>query len=445
VSVPDAASLDTGDTFSVEAWVRRGSYGTPNYQAIVSKGANAWMLAFYSSDRLVLRQASVGDVVYSTVSIRDTNWHHVAATKSGSSVKLYIDGVDRTGTVSNKTMQSNSIALSIGQSNGGSYFNGTVDEVAVYNGALAAATVKGHYDRGAVAPSPVPDPTPTADPVIAAAGDIACDPADPGYNGGRGTADRCQQKATSDLLVGTGLSGILTLGDEQYDDATLSKYQTVFDVTWGRANKLSRPSIGNHEYLTPGAKGYFDYHNGIGNDSGPAGDRDKGYYSFNLGSWHMIALNTNCTKVSCAAGSAQETWLRDDLARNPAKCTLAFFHHPRWSSGLAGNNSNVGPLVTALYNANADVMLAGHDHTYERFAPLNPSGAADSTRGMRSFVVGTGGKSLVDFSSIKSGSQARNNTTFGVLRMTLKSASYDWKFQPIAGKTFTDSGSTSCH
>jgi Concanavalin A-like lectin/glucanases superfamily/Calcineurin-like phosphoesterase len=445
VSVPDSTSLDMGDNFSVEAWVKRNSISTPNYQAIVSKGANAWMLAFYSSNRLVLRQASVGDLVYSTRGITDTGWHHVAATKTGASVHLYIDGADVTGGVSNKTMQSNDIALSIGQSNGGSYLNGTVDEVAVYNAALSGSTIAAHYNKGAVAPSPVPSPAPGPDPVIAAAGDIACDPADPGYNGGNGTKDRCQQRATSNLLLNTGLSGILTLGDEQYDDATLSKYQTVYDGTWGRANKLSHPAIGNHEYLTPKAAGYFDYHNGVGVQTGVAGARDKGYYSFNLGAWHVVELNSNCSQVSCSTGGAQDQWLKSDLAANPTKCTLAFFHHPRFSSGLAGNNSNMGVLYTDLYNANADVVLAGHDHLYERFGPQNPSAVADSARGIREFVVGTGGKSLVDFDQIKANSQVRNNTTFGVLRLTLHSSSYDWSFAPIAGQSFTDSGSTACH
>jgi acid phosphatase type 7 len=444
VSVPHTASLDVGDSFTVEAWVRRGSVSTPNYQAIVSQGANAWMLAWYSSNRLVLRQASVGDVVHSNRTITDTSWHHVAATKSGSSVKLYIDGADVTGTVSNKTMQNNAIALSIGQSNGGSYLNGTIDDVALYRGALPAATIQSHRDKGAVAPAPVPDPTPTGDPVIAAAGDIACDPADPGYNGGLGTATLCQQKATSDLLLNSGLSGFLTLGDEQEEDGTLAKYQAVFHPTWGRAKKLAS-SVGNHEYLTPGAKGYFDYHNGIGNYTGPAGDRDKGYYSFNLGSWHIIALNANCAQVSCAAGSPQDVWLREDLARNPTKCTMAIMHQPRWSSGPAGNTGTLHPLVTALYNAKAEVMLGGHNHNYERFARQRPNGSSDSTRGIRQFVVGTGGQSLVGWGTIKSNSQVRNSTTYGVLRMTLKASSYDWKFQPIAGKSFTDSGSTSCH
>jgi hypothetical protein len=238
---------------------------------------------------------------------------------------------------------------------------------------------------------------------------------------------------------------VLTLGDEQYDGATLSKFSQVYATTWGRANALNHPAIGNHEYLTPAAAGYFDYFNGVGNASGPAGDRGKGYYSFNLGTWHVIELNSNCSQVGCTSGTPQETWLRSDLSRNPTKCTLAFWHHPRFSSGLAGNNSNMGSLYTDLYNANADVVLTGHDHLYERFGPQTNGAVADPTRGLREFVVGTGGKSLVDWSSIKANSEVRNNSTFGVLRLTLHPSSYDWKFAGIPGSSFTDSGSTNCH
>jgi concanavalin A-like lectin/glucanase superfamily protein/calcineurin-like phosphoesterase family protein len=445
VNVPHASSLDVGDSFTVEAWVRRNSFGAPDYQAIASQGANAWLLAFNASNRLVLRQAKVGDLVSSTASVTDTGWHYVAVTKSGSSVRLYIDGTDRTGTVTNRTMANNALPLSLGQSSGTSFFNGTLDEVALYRAALPASTIQAHRDKGAVTPSPTPSPTPGPDPVIAAAGDIACDPGDSGYNGGNGTSGRCQQRATSNLIVNTGLTGIVTLGDEQYDEASLTKFQQVYAGTWGRANSLNHPGIGNHEYLTPAAAGYFDYFNGVGNQNGVAGPRDKGYYSFNLGTWHIVELNSNCSKVACSSGSSQDQWLRADLAANPTKCTLAFWHHPRWSSGLAGSNSNMGTLVTDLYRAGAEVILTGHDHLYERYAPQSPSAAAEPATGLREFIVGTGGKSLVDWSSIKPNSQVRNNTTFGVLRMTLHPSSYDWKFVPIAGQSFTDSGSTSCH
>jgi hypothetical protein len=447
VSVPHSASLDVGDTFTVEAWVKRNSFGAPDYQAVASQGANAWLLAFNAANRLVLRQAKVGDLVSSTTTVTDTSWHHVAVTKSGSTVHLYIDGSDVTGSVTQRTMANNTLPLSIGQSSGTSYWNGTLDEVALYNAALSSSQVKAHHDAGAVTPSPTPAPTPppSTDPVIAAAGDIACDPSDSGYNGGNGIAGRCQQKATSNLLLGTGLTGTLTLGDEQYDDATLGKFQQVYAGTWGRANQLNRPAAGNHEYLTSGAQGYFDYFNGVGQLTGPAGDRGKGYYSFNVGTWHIVAINSNCPQVGCYSGSAQETWLRSDLASNPTKCTLAFWHHPRFSSGLADSNSNMSTIFQDLYNSNADVVLTGHDHLYERFGPQTPAAVADSARGIREFVVGTGGKSLVDWGSIKANSQVRNNSTFGVLRLTLHASSYDWKFAPVAGQSFSDSGSTACH
>jgi hypothetical protein len=445
VSVPHSASLDVGDTFSVEAWVKRGSFGAPAYQAVASQGANAWLLAFNDQNRLVLRQAKIGDLVSSTRTVTDTGWHYVAVTKSGPSVHLYIDGADVTGSVTNRTMANNTLPLSISQSSGTSFWNGTLDEVALYSGVLSAATVQSHYNTGSVTPTPTPTPAPGPDPVIGAAGDIACDPTDPGYNGGNGTADRCQERATSNLVVGTGLSGVLTLGDEQYDDATLGKFQQVYSPTWGRANQLAHPGIGNHEYLTPGGQGYFDYFNGAGNQTGPAGDRAKGYYSFNLGTWHLIAINSNCSVVSCASGSAQDAWLRADLASHPNACTLAFWHHPRFSSGLAGSNSNMGTIFQDLYNAGADVVLTGHDHLYERFGPQTPAAVADPARGIREFIVGTGGKSLVGWSSVKANSEVRSNTSFGVLRLTLHPKSYDWKFAPIAGQSFSDSGSTACH
>ena len=164
VTIPHSPSLDVGDSFTVEAWVKRNGFGAPDYQAIASQGANAWLLAFNASNRLVLRQAKVGDLVQSTVSVTDTGWHHVAATKSGSSVHLYIDGVDRTGSVTNRTMANNTIPLSIGQSSSTSYWNGTLDEVALYNTALSASTIQTHRDKGAVTPSPTPTPTPTNDP-----------------------------------------------------------------------------------------------------------------------------------------------------------------------------------------------------------------------------------------------------------------------------------------
>ncbi len=303
--------------------------------------------------------------------------------------------------------------------------------------------------NGTTAPAPTPTPTPThtptGDPVIAAAGDIACDPASSSYNGGSGTSTSCRQKATSNLLTTGNLAKVLTLGDNQYEGGALSAFRQSYDPSWGRVKSITAPAVGNHEYRASGASGYFDYFNGVGVSSGRAGSRGKGYYSYDIGSWHVIALNSNCSFVSCAAGSAQEQWLKADLAANPRACTLAYWHHPRFSSGSHGNDTAVAPLWNALYAAGADVVLNSHDHSYERFAPQSPSGAADPVRGIREFVVGTGGKGHYGFSSTKANSEKRMTGTFGVLEVTLHPNSYDWKFRPEAGKTATDSGTTGCH
>ena len=281
-----------------------------------------------------------------------------------------------------------------------------------------------------------------ADPVIAAAGDIACDPTDPGYNGGSGTSDRCRQRATSDLLVGAGLSAVLPLGDIQYDSPTASNLQKVYNPTWGRVKSISRPILGNHD--GSGAS-YFDYFNGPGAANGPAGPRGRGYYSYDVGGWHIIALNSNCTRVSCGAGSIQEQWLRADLAAHPAACTLAYWHHPRYSSGHDGSHTTLSAFWSDLNQAGAEIVLSGHSHDYERFAPKDAAGKV-SPAGVRQFVVGTGGAFFTGLGTSRvAGSEVSQNDTFGVLKLTLHAASYDWRFMPIAGSSWTDSGSAQCH
>jgi chitodextrinase len=293
--------------------------------------------------------------------------------------------------------------------------------------------------------SPPPPPPPPGDPVIAAAGDIACAPTDPDYNGGAGTASRCHQKAVSDLMVGSGLSAVLPLGDLQYEKGELANFQQAFDPSWGRLGDLLRPIPGNHEYGTPGAAGYFDYFNGPGNFTGPAGRRDQGYYSYDLGTWHLIALNSMCSAVGgCGPGSPQEQWLRSDLAANPSDCTLAYMHHPLYTSDPRGGATNVRPLWEALYQAGADVVLSGHHHGYERFARQDPYGASDRTGGIREFVVGTGGKEVNAFGQVVPNSGVRNDTTHGVIELSLADGSYDWQFVPEGGQGFTDSGSDLC-
>ena len=281
-----------------------------------------------------------------------------------------------------------------------------------------------------------------ADPVIAAAGDIACGEDDPGYNGGEGTATRCRQRATSDLLVGAGLAAVLPLGDIQYPISSLARLKAIYDPTWGRVRSISRPVLGNHE---GGWMSYFSYFNGPGASDGPAGPTGKGYYSYDIGSWHLVALNSNCSQIACTAGSAQERWLRADLAAHPTRCTLAYWHHPRYSSGHEGSTTSMQPMWAALDDAGAEIVLSGHSHDYERFAPLDRSGAVDREHGIRQFVVGTGGAHFTSgVSTLISGGEVAQNHTFGVLMLTLHPSSYDWRFVPIAGTSWSDSGSETC-
>jgi acid phosphatase type 7 len=285
-------------------------------------------------------------------------------------------------------------------------------------------------------------PAGAADPVIAAAGDIACDPTDPGYNGGNGTATRCRQRATSNLLVGAGLAAVLPLGDIQYTSPTAANLSAVYDPTWGRVKSISRPVIGNHDGT---GTSYFNYFNGPGAANGPAGERGRGYYSFDVGGWHIVALNSNCASVSCGSGSIQEKWLRADLAAHPAACTLAFWHHPRYSSGHDGSHVTLSAFWSDLHAVGAELVLSGHSHDYERFAPKDAAGKV-TPMGLRQFVVGTGGAFMTGIGTSRvAGSEVVQNTTFGVLKLSLHPLSYDWQFVPIAGHGWTDLGSTQCH
>jgi len=273
------------------------------------------------------------------------------------------------------------------------------------------------------------------DPVVAAAGDIACSTSTPGDT-------TCRHEATSDLLVGAGLSAVLPLGDLQYSNGELDNFNAYYDPTWGRVKDITYPVPGNHEYNTTGASGYYTYWQGRPAAASP------GYYSFDLGGWHLIALNSNCIEVGgCGAGSPQERWLRSDLAAHPAACTLAYWHEPRFSSGSNhGSSSASDAFWQALYEHDAEVVLAAHEHVYERFAPQSPSGAADPAEGIRQFTVGTGGKSHYEFDKQPlPTSEVRHSGTFGVLTLTLHGGSYDWAFVPEAGGMFTDTGSDSCH
>jgi hypothetical protein len=224
---------------------------------------------------------------------------------------------------------------------------------------------------------------------------------------------------------------VFTAGDNAYTDGSYTEYLNCYDPTWGRHKSHTKPSPGNHDYLTSGAAGYFQYFNNV-----------PSYYAYNLGSWRIYSLNS---EISSSATSAQVTWLQNDLAANPAQCILAYWHKPRWSSGSNhGSNSSMQTLWQVLYDAGAELVINGHEHNYERFAEMNTSGAAVS-QGLREIVAGTGGASLYPFGTPLAASQVRSNSAYGVLKLTLHTAGYDWQFVPIAGSTFTDSGSSNCH
>ena len=234
---------------------------------------------------------------------------------------------------------------------------------------------------------------------------------------------------------------VAALGDLALSDGTAEEFANCYDKTWGAFKSRTRPAPGNHEFHSSGGSPYFDYFGAA------AGDPTRGYYSYDLGAWHIISLNGECKDIGgCEAGSAEEKWLQADLKTHPAACTLAYWHEPLFSSGAAhGNNPNYLDFWRDLYRANATIVLNGHDHDYERFAPQTPDVAADRARGIREFVVGTGGNHLRTFGPPKPNSEVRKAGTFGVLKLTLRAHSYDWQFIPVAGQTFTDSGTGSCH
>jgi peptidoglycan/xylan/chitin deacetylase (PgdA/CDA1 family) len=288
---------------------------------------------------------------------------------------------------------------------------------------------------------------PNADPIIGSAGDIACDPTQIAFNNGQGTSTDCRAAHTANLL--DGVDAVLPLGDDQYNCGGASAFAQSYDPTWGTKKSITHPVPGDADYATtggtdcpttPGA-GYYQYF------GASAGDPSKGYYSYNLGQWHIVAINTapcEDNAATCQAGSAQDQWLQQDLAANTASCTLAYYQNPRFVSTPGGGNDFLQAIWQDLYNGGVDVVLNGDSHWYERFAPINASGASDPNNGIREFIVGTGGQGLDTPAAQLPTSQVVNNSTHGVVRMTLHNGSYDWNFVPDEG-TFTDSGTGNCH
>jgi hypothetical protein len=235
---------------------------------------------------------------------------------------------------------------------------------------------------------------------------------------------------------------IAALGDLAYENGSLDDFNTCYQSSWGTLRSLTKPTPGDLEYQTTGAAGYFGYW------GRRAGSPARSWYSYDIGSWHIISLNSNCRFVGgCQAGSPQERWLRKDLAAHKTRCTLAYWHHPRFSGGQVTNDDEMQPFWQALYDYKADVVLSAHAHNYQRFAPQSPTGVADPPRGIREFVVGTGGHHVLQPVAAIANTEAMHDSDWGVLVLTLRDTGYDWSFFPVVGSPglFHDLGSEDCH
>ena len=320
--------------------------------------------------------------------------------------------------------------------------------------------VRGLNDGGASASSaPFPittEPAASQTFVVMAAGDIACDPASASYNSGNGTATRCRHKHTAALLAGA--DRVLTLGDQQYECGGLSAFNESYDPSWGDVKPITHPILADEEYGANGTgcgaagpDGYMAYFaNQLAPHQASASDPDRGYYSFDIGAWHVVALNSECSRITggCAQGGAQNDWLESDLASSSASCTIALMHEPRFASRAsgAGPKASLKPFWQDLHARGVEIVLSGDQHFYERFAPQDPDGNPDAN-GIRQFVVGTGGKSHGGLASPDlraPNSVTAVGSTFGVLRLVLRDGSYDWRFLVEGSSPYDDSGSASC-
>lgn len=295
---------------------------------------------------------------------------------------------------------------------------------------------------------PTTTTAPPGDPVIAVSGDVACGTTEANYNGGLGTADACHMKQTSDLVLAMAPQQVFALGDLQYNSGSAADFAVSYQNSWGRFKAITHPVVGNHEYGTSGAGGYFGYFGNAASPRQPGCVKScDGYYSFDVGGWHVAVISSECDRINggvgCAAGSPQQQWLDADLAAHPTGCTAVLTHRPRWASNSFAS-ADIQPLVDVMGARGVDLLLAGHAHSYERFAPQNAAGQADPN-GIREIVVGTGGRDSQGFGTIVANSLVHKNKIFGVLKLTLHPGGYDWAFVPDPSTPFADSGSGTCH
>ena len=294
---------------------------------------------------------------------------------------------------------------------------------------------------GPQAPSPAPTPIDLAG--LASYPPVASMPPDGSVTlTGAGDIASCSvtgDEATAALLEDVP-GWVFTAGDNAYESGTAEEFEQCYDPSWGAYRERTFPAIGNHDTVTPGRQGYFDYF------GSRAGDPRAGWYATTLGSWRLIVLDSTCVDAGgCGPDTDQGRWLAAELDANQSDCTLAIWHHPRFSTGYHGPTLAVEPFWDALYAAGADLVVNGHDHDYERFAPVDPAGNPDPDRGIRQIVAGTGGAELRPFEEEDPNSEVRDASTSGVLRLDLRPGGYDWEFIPVAGGSFTDQGSGTCH
>lgn len=422
---PGSASLFVSDTTRFAASLRDAA-GTPvdaeftwmsDNSSVVTISANGTARAV-GAGSTTIRVSARGEEATATISVAPDNGQTL--TVSPPSASLLVNQTEQL-TATLKDRNGNQVpADPVWSTNNGSIasVNG---EGLVRGEAAGSATVQARVGN-LVASVPIVVTARAGTAVLVGAGDIAtCT-----LQGDEQTA------ALLDNIAGD----VFTAGDNAYPNGSPTEYANCYGPSWGRHKSRTHPAPGNHEYNTLGAGGYFGYFGAA------AGDPTKGYYSYEMGPWHVVTLNSN---IAMNTGSPQEVWLRADLAAHPTRCVLAIWHHPRFSSGEHGDNLGTQELWQALYEAGADVVISGHDHIYERFAPQTATGELDQARGLRQFIAGTGGAEFYAIEAVKPNSEVRNGETRGVLKLTLFPDRYDWRFIPVAGASFSDAGSASCH
>lgn len=362
--------------------------------------------------------AALGEVAGATVTVSEDNGQTL--TVSPQSASLFVDASQRlTATLTDRNGNNLPVTPQWSSSNSGV---ATVTSDGTVKGVGAGSATISAKANNLTATASIDVTARASSAVLVGAGDIA-------------RCNNSRDEQTANLL--DGIPGIVfTAGDNAYPNGTADEFANCYGPSWGRHKARTRPAPGNHEYNTLNAAGYFGYFGSA------AGDPTKGYYSYEAGPWHVLVINSN---LAMGSGSPQEQWVRADLAANPTRCTLAYWHHPRFSSGVNhGSSTTPQAIWQALYDGGADVVITGHDHLYERFAPQTATGELDMARGIRGFVVGTGGAALYEFGDPERNSEVRYNSTDGVLKLTLFQDRYEWRFIPVSG-SFTDNGSASCH